>query len=215
VENLKRPTNPQILGDNKFDYSSGRSIIDDIISSRVRTSAPVTAGVATFSLDEVVPVGAYWLVDRISVQVDAGGAAIVTVYENSVEPGSLVSGGNANAGLTVITGAFSPPISVPPNENLVVVVSGIVGLTQVNIGIWYRLRHYVKTPDEILRYYTWQPAADPAHDGPLSTEVTSDAVINPSAPPPTVESEANIETGIPPLQPLFTSDMYADDVTMR
>lgn len=157
--------------------------IDDFIQTRERQTANVVGGVATVTIPPP-NLGTYWLVDRIVAETDVGATGTLVIYEQSALPENLVSGGVAQVGLGLIVGSFDPPIQVPPGVPLVLVVRGIVGLTAISVGYWYRLRKLVQRgkppPPGIAR-----TAPQPPQGVPSATPVSegTDDIRRPEGPP--------------------------------
>lgn len=114
-------------------------VTTDVAQSRVRDGAVMTSGTGQIRL--APPTGQYWLVDRVAAQCDAGGNAVLTVYDGDPSPANVVSAGRAGLGLSVVYGRFDVPVIVAPGTGLTLVISGNA-LPASSMGVWYR-RQYV------------------------------------------------------------------------
>lgn len=151
---------------------------DDVAQTRIRDAITLSGGAG--SAVYMPPPGQFWVIDRVTAQVDTGATAVLTLYDGSLNAYNIVSGGVAQAGLGSITGAFNPPIEIG-QEGLRVALSGVGGAfanAQVSIGIWYRRRFRVlctPKPDAFFPVVPSDVVADTADD--IASEAPERATI--------------------------------------
>lgn len=138
---------------------------EDPIQTRIRDTVTLTAGAGSVVIAPP-PNGQFWLIDRVNIQCDAGASAVLTLYDGSADPTNAISGGVAQAGLGLIVGSFNPPIEIG-QEGLTVGVTGVVGLTQVAVNVWYRRRYKIPTTPRVDKYMPVQ--ANPSDAESLPT----------------------------------------------
>lgn len=141
------------------------AVTDDVIQTRLRDVVNLSGGAGSIAF--VPPMGQFWLIDRVTAQVDTGATATLTVYDGAPDPQNIVSGGVAQAGLGSITGAFNPPIEVS-QEGVTIGLTGVATLTTVSVGVWYRRRFKKASTPKQDRIFPMQPS-----------DVESSSVIGP------------------------------------
>ena len=144
------------------------AVTDDVVQTRHRDTINLTTGAGSVIIRP--PTGQFWIIDRVTVQTDTGVTGVVTLYDGDADPTNAISGGVAQAGLGIIVGSFDPPIEVG-QEGLRIGISGVVGLSSVAVGVWYRRRFRVASTPKADMFFPVVPNDTPASvDGTITSE---------------------------------------------
>lgn len=159
-------------------------VTDDVVQTRLRYAVTLSGGAGSVTIEP--PTGQFWIIDRVTAQVDTGGTATFVLYDGAAVPNNAVSGGVAQAGLGFITGAFDPPVEVG-QEGLTLALAGVGGSlasSEVAIGVWYRRRFKVAGTPKVDREFGISPSPVMPENPPM--DLTSEAPDRSTMPLPAI-----------------------------